>query len=38
MAASAIDSGCVDFVLSPEDIALKIASIAREAGAEAITA
>jgi chemotaxis response regulator CheB len=31
MPASAIDSGCVDFVLSPEDIALKIAAIAREA-------
>jgi two-component system chemotaxis response regulator CheB len=31
MPESAIASGCVDFVLSPEEIALKIASIARGA-------
>ena len=30
MPQSAIDSGCVDFVLSPEDIARKIVQIARE--------
>ena len=29
MPESAIDSGCVDFVLSPEDIAVEIAQIAR---------
>ena len=29
MPASAIESGCIDFVLSPEDIAQKIVSIAR---------
>lgn len=29
MPQSAIDSGCVDFVLSPEDIAGKIIQIAR---------
>ena len=28
MPQSAIDSGCIDFVLSPEDIAQKIISIA----------
>jgi two-component system chemotaxis response regulator CheB len=32
MPASAIASGCVDFVLSPEAIALKIIDIARRAG------
>jgi chemotaxis response regulator CheB len=31
MPASAIASGCVDFVLSPEAIALKIIDIARDA-------
>ena len=31
MPASAIASGCVDFILSPEAIALKIAGIARRA-------
>ena len=30
MPQSAIDSGCIDFVLSPEDIAKKIIGIARE--------
>ena len=30
MPESAIASGCIDFVLSPEDIAQKIACIARE--------
>jgi two-component system, chemotaxis family, protein-glutamate methylesterase/glutaminase len=30
MPESAIDSGCIDFVLSPEEIALKIISIAKE--------
>ena len=29
MPESAIDSGCIDFVLSPEDIAVKIVEIAR---------
>jgi two-component system chemotaxis response regulator CheB len=29
MPMSAIDSGCIDFVLSPEDIAREIARIAR---------
>jgi two-component system chemotaxis response regulator CheB len=29
MPTSAIDSGCIDFVLSPEDIALKIISLAQ---------
>jgi chemotaxis response regulator CheB len=29
MPASAIDTGCIDFVLSPEEIALEIARIAR---------
>jgi two-component system, chemotaxis family, protein-glutamate methylesterase/glutaminase len=28
MPASAIDSGCIDFILSPEDIAQKIGEIA----------
>ena len=32
MPESAIASGCVDFILSPEDIALKIVDIARRAG------
>ncbi len=32
MPASAIASGCVDFILSPEAIALKIVDIARRAG------
>jgi chemotaxis response regulator CheB len=32
MPASAIASGCVDFVLSPEAIALKIVEIAGHAG------
>lgn len=31
MPASAIASGCIDFILSPEDIGRKIAAIAREA-------
>lgn len=31
MPESAIDSGCIDFVLSPEEIAAKIAEIARSA-------
>ena len=30
MPESAIDSGCIDFILSPEEIALKIISIAKE--------
>lgn len=30
MPESAIDSGCIDFVLSPEEIALKIISISKE--------
>ncbi len=30
MPHSAIDSGCIDFVLSPEEIATKIRSIARD--------
>jgi chemotaxis response regulator CheB len=30
MPESAIQTGCIDFVLSPEDIALEIARIARE--------
>lgn len=30
MPASAIESGCVDFILSPEDIAIKIASMVRQ--------
>ncbi len=29
MPESAIDTGCIDFVLSPEEIALKIREIAR---------
>jgi two-component system chemotaxis response regulator CheB len=36
MPDSAIASGCVDFVLSPEEIAEKIASIAREDAASAV--
>ncbi len=35
MPESAIASGCIDFVLSPEDIALELARIARSAEAEA---
>jgi chemotaxis response regulator CheB len=38
MPHSAIASGCVDFVLSPEDIALKIASIARDGVAAPVRA
>lgn len=36
MPESAIDSGCVDFVLSPEDIARKIVEIARADSVSAI--
>jgi hypothetical protein len=32
MPESAIASGCVDFVLSPEEIAQKIVQISRESG------
>jgi two-component system chemotaxis response regulator CheB len=32
MPASTIESGCVDFILSPEGIAQKIVSIARQSG------
>jgi chemotaxis response regulator CheB len=31
--ATAIASGCVDFILTPEEIALKIVSVARRAEA-----
>jgi len=37
MPESAISSGCVDFVLSPEDIALKLARIARRRKVESLT-
>jgi two-component system, chemotaxis family, protein-glutamate methylesterase/glutaminase len=35
MPASAIASGCIDFVLSPEDIAVEIARIARDCASRA---
>jgi len=35
MPETAIESGCIDFILSPEDIAIEIVRIARQMGAKA---
>jgi chemotaxis response regulator CheB len=37
MPQSAIDSGCIDFILAPEEIGAKLAAIARDAGPPART-